>query len=314
MDLWNHREHPGVLAAIRIGVALCVLWDFLTIWRLDLVVELLGAEEIGGLNKVIGRSTPNLYHLVEPVEPWAWILWAAVIVAGLLVASGLFSRVSCVFLMLAYSQAEMVSPMSDRAIDMLLRNVLLILAFSASGSALSLDALWKGNFWGKGIRIPAWPRHLLVVQLVIMYFTAGVQKVGVDWMPMGHFSALYKILHDPAIATYRYGWVESLYPLTQLGTAVTMVWEWTTPLLLLHFFYRATRERKGTFRKWMLKADFRLLWVLIGVIFHLGIAGTMSLGIFPYAMLVLYLCFFHPDEFVTAWKWTRVRIANLLGL
>ena len=45
-----------------------------------------------------------------------------------------------------------------------------------------------------------------------------------------------------------------------------------------------------------LRFDVRLWIVAVGAILHVGIAVTMQLGIFPWAMLALYPAFFHPDE------------------
>ena len=48
--------------------------------------------------------------------------------------------------------------------------------------------------------------------------------------------------------------------------------------------------------------------VLVGVIFHLALAATLRLGIFPAAMLALYAAFFHPDELRAAWHRLRRRV------
>jgi len=144
--------------------------------------------------------------------------------------------------------------------------------------------------------VPAWGRHLLLLQLVFMYTVAGVAKVGARWMPFADFSALWVILHDPAVARFTPpppGWA---YPLTQIGTAVTLAWEWTTPLLLLVFLGRHLGDRAPAWLQRVVSWRPEWGWVGIGAIFHLGIAILMDLGIFPWAMLALYPAFLHPDD------------------
>ena len=38
------------------------------------------------------------------------------------------------------------------------------------------------------------------------------------------------------------------------------------------------------------------VWIGIGAVFHLGLALTTELGIFPWAMLALYPAWVHPDD------------------
>ena len=38
--------------------------------------------------------------------------------------------------------------------------------------------------------IPAWPRYLLFVQLIWVYFSGGHNKTGLEWTPSGGFTAL----------------------------------------------------------------------------------------------------------------------------
>jgi len=180
---------------------------------------------------------------------------------------------------------------------MLLRNAMLILALSSSGKVWSVDARLRTGSWsGDGEEHPAWPRHLLVLQMAVVYAMAGVQKVGLTWWPMGGLSALYIVLQDPAVARFDPGPLATFYPVTQLATAATMVFEWGALLLPLAYWYRATPDRPGRLRRWMNRLRFRDAWVAIGVALHLGIALSMNLGVFPFGMLALYPAFFHPDE------------------
>lgn len=296
--LWDRQERPDTLALLRILLCLVLLTDQLEVLRLGLVEALWAPASAGGIGDPLSSSPPPMLYRVFPETPataWgAFSLWTA---ATLMFGFGLFSRFSGLVLVLIYAQLALVLPGADRGIDMLIRNVLLILALSPAGEAWSLDARIRTGRWsGSGAPRPSWARQLLILQLVVMYFTAGVQKVSVAWLPMGDFSALYIVLHDPAVANTAAMDLAPWYPLTQIATACTLVWEWSAPLLLLAFWYRDSRLRPGRLRAWMNRLDFRLLYLLVGVAFHVGIHATMHIGIFPWAMMATYVCAFHPDE------------------
>jgi hypothetical protein len=57
------------------------------------------------------------------------------------------------------------------------------------------------------------------------------------------------------------------------------------PVLL---YFRHTRERGGRLRALCNRARLLELWAAVGIAFHLGLAATMSLGIFPWGCLALY--------------------------
>jgi hypothetical protein len=162
-----------------------------------------------------------------------------------------------------------------------------------------------GSIWGDGQQVPAWPRHLIVVQLVLMYFMAGIQKFGVAWTPFGSYSALFLILQDPAIANADYSWLAAppWYQFTQLSTFVTILWEYASPVILWSFWCRHTADRGGRIRMFTLRYPPHLIWAGIGVVFHFGIAISLDLGIFPWAMLATYAAFIHPDQWRLAGRW-----------
>jgi len=287
-----------MLALVRMGIAGVLLMDLLNLGRLGLV-QLVWAPRQGGglLNPLARESVPLLYQWLPP-EPWsATAIYVAFVALALAFGLGLFTRVSGLLLVLLYAQVGALFPYGDRGIDLLLRNALVILLFSRCGAVWSLDGLRRiGAFRGDHAPAPAWPRHLLILQLAVVYFMAGVQKIAPSWWPVGDLQALYLVFQDPAVSRWPFEWVSRLAPLTQLATAATMAFEWTAWALPLLYWFRATRDRPGRLRGWANRLELRSVWVSVGVLLHLGIALTMNLGIFPYGMLALYPAFFHPDE------------------
>jgi hypothetical protein len=300
IELWDRRESPELLGLVRIGVGLVLLSDLYWTWALDLVVPLMAGEGQGGLSGVTPK-TGAWFAWVGDGPDAARLLHASLVAAGLGLALGMFSRGSAAAFLLLSAEWARILPDADRGIDTLLRNVLFVLALSRCGDAFSLDAVWSTGTWrGSGAPVPAWPRRVLVLQIVVMYFTAGVQKYAQHWWPWGGWSALYVILQDWAVAAHDFSWLRHplLYPLTQVATALTMAWQWTYPVVLLHTFEPPWPP--GRFRRWFAAWRLHWVWIAVGVWFHVQLALTMELGIFPYGMLALYWVFLSPSELPAA--------------
>jgi uncharacterized membrane protein YphA (DoxX/SURF4 family) len=310
--LWDQREHPLSLALVRLLMAATLLSDLLQVLRLDLVVDLFGASEAGGLGDPMAReSPPLLLQLLPPDASTAWLAFSLALLTTFTLLLGLFSRASALVLTLTLAQLALILPPADRGIDMLVRNVLLVLALSGSGEALSIDAWRKtGSVWGRpDLRVSAWPRFLLFAQLVILYFAAGVSKVASAWLPVGGWTALYIAMRDPAFARVPDAWVDALFPLTQLGTFATWLWEWCAPLMLLAAWYRRTPDRPGRLRATFNRLHFLEVYLIVGAVFHLGTHLTLQLGIFPFAVLSLYPAAFPPEQ----WQRWAGRLRKLRG-
>lgn len=299
VNLWNGRERPTVQAAIRIGLASMLLFDFATVGYLDLVEVLFGTESFGGISNIDKWKVQPEWYRVFPQEPWAaQLLYTGVMVSAFSLLIGFFTRTSALVLVLLYAQTALINGAADRGIDLLLRNVTLLLVFSHSGRAWSVDAWLTHRDWrGSGEPVPSWPRVLLIGQLVLMYFCAGIAKFSLPWMPMGGYSALYVLLQDPVVTRMDFSWLAPLYPATQLFTAITINWEYSAPLLLVLYHYKNHPEGPGWLRRMQTRYKLHLWWIGIGAVFHLLILASLELGIFPWAMLALYVCFFTPEEF-----------------
>ncbi len=291
LRLWRGQEDPRRLAIVRIAVGLVMAWDLAHVARLNLVEALWLPGATGGTIGDVGggSSLPGVLAWTGATTTAVGGLWAASLVGALGMALGVATRASAVLFALSYAQLGWINPAADRGIDMLVRNVAWVLAFSGSHAVWSVDA-WVARLRGRPLAatIESWPRRLLAVQLVVVYWMAGLQKTGIGWTPLGDFSALYVVLQDPSIAAHRFAWLAEVYPLTQLATAATMLFEWGAPAVFLARWYARTRTRRGWLRAQFNRYPVVPGWLAIGVLLHLGIAATMQLGIFPWAMLALY--------------------------
>ncbi|MBM4364717.1 MAG: HTTM domain-containing protein [Deltaproteobacteria bacterium] len=291
--LWEGDDDPLPLVLVRVVLPLVFLWDFWQVHQLHLVIPLWGPGDAGGMGDPEHRTAvPLLYQWFAPTVATTrgafWVLCASTMAVSL----GLCLPLSSLATVLVYAQFAQVLPAADRGIDTFFRDVLLILAFSGASRRWGIDAL----LFGRRERIAAWPRRLLILQVVGLYFMAGVQKAGVAWWPWGGFSALFIVLQDMAVARHAFDWLQRYYPLTQLLTGATMAFELGACLVPYAYWSRHTRERPGWLRAQFNRLDIVPGWLLLGVGMHLGIAATMRLGVFPFAMLATYPAFFHGQE------------------
>lgn len=310
VTFWDRREHPRSLAAVRIALGLVVLVDLLQMGWLDLVVPLMGTGDAGGIGvPLYMKQKPALYALLPAGVAGAWTLWSMMVGAALFLVLGVVPRFAALALLLLSAQFALALPSADRGIDMLIRNTLAVLVLSSAGDTASVMARVRfGSVWApEDHRVPAWPRYLIALQLVLVYAAAGISKVASSWTPVGGFGALFIAMSDPHFQRLPDDVIRAAYPLTQVGTAVSWLWEWASPVLLLAWWYRETADRGGRLRAWMNRWPVIFVYLTVGAVFHVGTHATLRLGIFPFAMLSLYPSWVRPDH----WAVARARIARL---
>ena len=312
--LWDRREPADALALVRIGVALVIAWDLFAAARLGVVELLLAPIEDGGIGpNRYAVPLGDLFPLIGASRASAWGLYAVNVISAVGLLLGLFTRSCALVLVLAYAQVAHVVWLGDRGIDALLRSVLVVLACSRAGATLSLDARLFHGRWLRDVVVPAWPRYLIVVQLMLLYFWAGVLKQGPSWTSLDGYSALFIVLNHPHYASYALppALLGALYPGLQLAAITTLLFERGALLVPLLLYWRATPERGGRLRALATRLRVLELWVATGVSFHLGLAVLLDLGIFPWGCLALYPALASPYTLrswtARALSWARAR-------
>jgi len=303
--LWDHREPAHALAAVRIAMALVLLYDYAVAWQLDAIEPLWALPPDG---YATGGADRWAARWLGTGADSAVALWWISVIGLVAVATGTLTRVACVVVVLVSAQLAHRAPDADRGIDGLIRITLLVLALARSHAVWSVDA-WVLRRLGRPppSDVPAWPRYLLLLQLIWVYFSGGHNKTGAEWGPFGGFTALANTLAEPHLIRFDPAWVSVAYPLTRVATALTMLFELGAPLMLLWTYYAATADRPGRLRRWCNRLRLRWIWIALGVSFHLGIALTLRLGIFPAAMLALYPVLLLPDELQRLLRRLRLR-------
>jgi hypothetical protein len=209
---------------------------------------------------------------------------------------GLAGRIAALVALQADLNLIEINPQIAGGDDLMLANALWLLVLAQSSATLSLDCRLRTGSWTSVEPIPAWPRYLAIYQLVLTYWSTGIQKLGINWLPVGDYSALYYILQIPSWQRWDMAWLASVYPLTQFATALTWLWENAAPLLLLAFWYRNTADRPGRLRRFFNAINFRGLYIIAGLAIHLGILLTMNVEPFTWVTLTYYVCLFRPTE------------------
>ncbi|MBS1153806.1 MAG: uncharacterized protein H6Q89_5504, partial [Myxococcaceae bacterium] len=184
-DLLDRREDATPLALARIVASVTVFLHLATMWLSGTAMGVWVAVKHGGIRESdlswlepFGGATPLNIHL----------LLALGLVSSALMAVGLFTRVTAVLTYLSFRVLTGLNCHAGGSSDDLLVNGLFLLMLSGCGGALSLDR--RGQ---PPLAVPVWPRYVLIGQLVLVYWTTGLQKVSAAWLPGGPLDALWYI-------------------------------------------------------------------------------------------------------------------------
>jgi len=310
---WDQREAPYSLALVRILVGVSLFLDLLQAGLLDVIPLVMAPPPAGGGYGQTLDTVPLVVRWFGASASTGAGVWALALVSCALFAAGVAYRVTSWVLVFAMVELCGCQPVGD-SIDSLLRILLPVLAASGAGTAWSVDA-WLRRRRGKpGVdSVPAWPRYLIVVQLLWIYLSAGHQRDVRMWGPP-EFAALANVLGDPHFARFEPGSFAGLYPLLQVGTLVTMAFELTAPLYLFWLWLELHPGRGGRLGDAVRRFKLRWIWLAIGASLHAGIALGMKIGLFPFGILALYPAFVRPPELLAALEWVRVRARRSVPL
>ncbi|MCP4804470.1 MAG: HTTM domain-containing protein [Proteobacteria bacterium] len=259
MSWLRAREGGQALAVMRVLVALCLLVD---VWH------------IGSIH-VDAFSSDGFASITTSVLQVRMLL-GGLFVAAVALGLGLGGRITAFVALQLALQLYDVHGALGGGHDRLTTNALWLLVLGGSTYTWSLDAQLLGER-----QAPVWARYLVVFQLVVVYFTTGLQKVSPEWWPWGGYDAVWYLLQAPSWSKLAEVplWLHRPSQLASLGT---MVFELAAPLFLISVV-------KGRRWHWPL--------IVVGAGMHLGIAATMDVGTFSWISLALYPCLLRPELF-----------------
>ena len=298
VDLLDRREDGLTLALARVLTAGIIATHLTNVLRTGSWRWVWVDAAYGGLRTLDPRWLDRFGGLT-PANVQA--LTVATLAAALCMLLGLGTRLAILAVWFGFGTLADLNGHAGGSYDELIKHVLFLLLLATSNAALSLDrrlGLAADN------PVPAWPRYLLIFQLVLMYWTTALQKLSSSWVPFGELDALWYILWQPTWQRFPLPLADNtwIYPLSQLATLSVWIFEQAAPLLLLAYWYRDTRERGGWLRGFFNSKDFRGKFLLFGFSMHVGIEVLMEVGQFSWATMILYVACFHPEEWRGFWR------------
>jgi hypothetical protein len=223
----------------------------------------------------IGRRFHFTYWAFEWVTPLSagamYVLFAVLGLAAACIALGLFYRAATVTFFLVFTYVHLLDVTNYLNHYYLVTLLAMILCVLPLHRAFSLDARRTPSL--RVATLPAWMLGLLRLQVGLVYFFAGLAKLGPDWL-----------LHGQPLGIWLHA--RSDLPLVgplldEHGVALAMSWA--------GFLFDTTIVG------WLLWRRSRPVAYLVVCAFHLCTHLLFDIGIFPFVMTVAATVFFEPD-------------------
>ncbi|KUI23721.1 HTTM domain-containing protein [Mycobacterium sp. GA-2829] len=269
---WFSEDSAYPLGFIRIAFGLLMI-----VWTLSLYP---GLYDRFGPAGVVPKApdadfTWSVFRLF-PSDSAVLVGWVVLLVASIALTLGWRSRLAAVLVFVMIVSFERRNPFVMNAGDVLLRVEALFIALSASGAALSLDQRRRtGSFWSAERR-RVWPIRLMQIQVSVIYLSTVVAKLhGETWQ--AGTAVAYSLRQNDLLFFSIPRWLTD-------SLLISNVMSWSTLLIELAIGLLVWNRRA---RPWVLAA---------GVVLHLCIFVSMSIGLFSLAMFVLYLAFLPSDR------------------
>ncbi|MFT5684627.1 MAG: hypothetical protein ACI8RZ_005571 [Myxococcota bacterium] len=293
---WSTVEAPQTMAVVRIVVGLIIAVDFALMLSAGIIDPLYVPIAEGGFAP--GSGGPWLALLGGPSTATAYGLTITAMVSAGLLCVGLGGRLTAFVLLQVLITFHGLPIDIGGGYDRLILNMVFLLMLSRSTATLSIDCRLRTGSWHSTAPIMAFPRYLMVAQLVVMYVMTGLHKTGPSWE--SPYPAVYRALLRPTYARWEASWMGDLYPLTQLGTWAA--WWWEVSFVVLGLWFVARRGVLGTGAHALAKRiDLRIPYLGIGLLMHMTLWVMMNIGPFSAITLSYYLAFIEPEE------WTKRR-------
>ncbi|MCA9532631.1 MAG: hypothetical protein KC593_03095 [Myxococcales bacterium] len=291
--LWDEREPATALALLRIVMGCVLAYDLIYLVCLDLTLTIF--DDVNAYN--LGYSSelsvqPLVRELLGPGPLAIYVVVYGGIAAALLFAAGFMTRVSGVLVLVTQVQLAALYVDGNRGIDQLLRLAILLLVLSRSHETLSVDARLRHGQWARpSVLVPAWPRYMIIMQLVWLYTSAAISKEHYLWSSRGDYMALFYILRYQHFVRWDMTWLPAW--VTQVG-AFTTYWFEALAGLMIVACWRTRRDPACTKRSTRAWWVYKRAWITIGVGLHSTLLLLMNIGIFTTGMLAFYFCWISP--------------------
>jgi hypothetical protein len=274
---WFEPVSTAPLAVFRIAFGLVLF-----LWTLSLLPGLSAFFTKGGLLPAQPQYGGDLrleWGLLGIFPSWTAvvIVWVALLAASIALVLGLFSQLAAAVAFVALMAFQRRDPFVFNFGDVLLRIVAFYLIFAPASASLSVLRLLRhrGEPWTFPARA-AWPMRLLQVQFSIVYFFAVWAQVrGLTW---NNGTAISYVLRITDLERFPLpAFVSHSLVIANLLTFGTLAIELSLAILVWN----------RRLRPWVL---------LAGLLLHLVIEYSVSLGFFDLTILSMYLLWLPPER------------------
>lgn len=271
---WFEPQSTSTLALFRIALgAVC------TVWTLTLAPDLFAFFGSAGVLPEQPELGPGAWGLlsISATPPMIVGLFVATLLGSLALLLGLHTRLAAIVVFVCMLSFHRRNWMVFNSGDLLLLNLTFFCMLAPAGAALSIDRLRAapGRFWEFPTRAP-WALRLVQIQVSLVYLSTVWQKVqGAQWRDGTAFSYAMRIEDIHRFPTPRF--IVDSAIVGELLTFGTLALELGLALLVWN---RAIRP-----------------WIMaLGVVLHVMIELSMTVGFFSVTMLVAYLAFARPEQ------------------
>ena len=218
---------------------------------------------------------------VQPLPPLVmWGLFIGLAMLSVLIAAGLFYRVSIAVFFVVFTYIELIDKTYYLNHYYFVSIMSLLMIALPLNATLSADARLFPRV--RAERVPAWTLYAPRLLLGIVYFYAGLAKLTPDWvlgayplqiwLPANAGLPVLGAWFDHLWVAYAMSWVGAAYDLT---IPFWLAWRRTRPLAYLAV-----------------------------IAFHVMTAVLFNIGVFPWVMIACTLIFFDGQD----WRWLRQRL------
>ncbi|MBX2810198.1 MAG: HTTM domain-containing protein [Myxococcales bacterium] len=255
-------EDAGSLALFRIGFGVVMAWGM---WRYLSAVWV----QKYFFSDIFLFKYP-FFEWVHPLPPPAmWVVLWGSFIAALGVCFGVLYRLCAPLLFIGHTYLFLLAASHYLNHSYLISVLALIMSFLPAHRAISVDSwLWPSL---RSSQLPRWPHMLLIFQVGIVYFFAGIAKLNTDWLfyrqpiqrwleSAARHVPVGKDLVGSEAASYTIAWGGCAYDLLAVPA---LLWPPT-----------------------------RFLATVTTVAFHLSNTYLFNIGVFPWMMLAIMPVFF----------------------
>lgn len=212
------------------------------------------------------------FHLSGGSAAFCYFMFCVHAVLAILFILGWRARLTAVFLWLFTYSLQNRNLLILNGGDALERLILFWAIFLPLGDRFSLDSGWSslpGRVFSMGT-------VAIIVQVLLVYGFSVVYKTGDSWRV--NYDAIWLSLSNPELATSFGFWLSGYTVFCKALTICTVCVEVLAPLLIVA-------------RLWWL----RVIGIAFLAILHIGIALTLTVGVFSFVCLA-FLCLFLPSH------------------